>query len=45
MQSLSISPNLRPPARLLPCVGCLVIATTGPLGLAYILSSTKCLNL
>ena len=45
MQSLSISPNLRPPARLRPCVGWRVRATTGPLLLAYILSSTKCLSL
>lgn len=45
MQSLSIYPNLKPPARLRPCVGCLVIATTGPRCLAYILSSTRCLSL
>lgn len=45
MQSLSISPNLKPPFLLLPCVGYLVIPVTGPLDLAYILSSTKCLNL
>ena len=45
IQSLSIYPNLKPPPLLRPCVGCLVIATTGPRYLAYILSSTRCLSL
>lgn len=45
MQSLSISPKRSPPALLLPWVGCRVMATMGPLALAYILSSTMCLNL
>lgn len=44
MQSLSISPKRRPPPLLLPWVGWRVIATTVPLDLAYILSSTMCLK-
>ena len=45
MQSLSISPNLKPPLLALPSVGCLVKICTGPLALENILSSTICFNL
>ena len=45
IQSLSISPNLRPPSRDLPSAGCLVRATIGPIERLCVLSKTICFNL
>lgn len=44
MQSLSISPNLRPPSFALPSSGWWVSVVMGPRALLWILSSTRCLR-